>query len=67
MKTKNTMSLWDAKINSSKLEAIIIAIQSYLRKPKKNLTLHLKEKEKEQQNLKLVKGKRIIKIKVELN
>ena len=67
MKTKNTMSLWDAKINSSKREAIIIAIQSYLRKPKKYLTLHLKEKEKEQQNLKLVKGKRIIKIKVELN
>ena len=67
MKTKNTMSLWDAKINSSKREAIIIAIQSYLRKQKKNLTLHLKEKEKEQQNLKLVKGKRIIKIKVELN
>ena len=34
MKTKNTMiqNLWDAKLSSSKREAIIIAVQSYLRK-----------------------------------
>ena len=33
-KKKNTMiqNLWDTKISSSKREAIIIAIQSYLRK-----------------------------------
>ena len=52
--------------NKAVLRGKFIAIQSYLTKPKKhqigNLTLHLKQLEKEQKPLKLVRRKEIIKI-----
>ena len=55
-----TQNLWDAA--KAVLRQKFIAIQSYLRKQKKsqinNLTLHLKQLEKEEQNLKLVEGKK---------
>ena len=63
-------NLWDAA--KAILRVKFIAIQSYLRKQEKsqinNLTLHLKQLEKEeQQNLKLVGGKKIIKTRAEIN
>ena len=62
--------LWDTA--KAFLRGKFIAIQSYLRKQEKsqinNLTLHLKQLEKEeQQNLKLVGGKKIIKTRAEIN
>ena len=55
-----TQSLWDAA--KAVLRGKFIAIQSYLKKQEKseiiNLTLHLKELEKNKQNPKLVEGKK---------
>ena len=56
-----TQNLWD--IAKAVLRAKLIAIQSYLKKQEKhqidNLTLHLKQLEKEQKKLpKLVEGKK---------
>ena len=59
---KNTMTqnLWDAA--KAVLRGKFIAIQSHLKKQEKsqinNLTLHLKELEKEEQNPKLAEGKK---------
>ena len=59
---ENTMiqNLWDA--GKAVLRGMFIAIQSYLKKQEKsqinNLTLHLEELEKEEQNPKLVEGKK---------
>ena len=53
-------NLWDAA--KAVLRGKLIAIQAYLKKQEKsqinNLTLHLKELEKEEQNPKLVEGKK---------
>ena len=53
-------NLWDAA--KAVLRGKFIAIQSYLRKQEKsqinNLTLHLEELEKEEENPKLVEGKK---------
>ena len=55
-----TQNLWDAA--KVVLSRKFIAIQSYLKKQEKsqinNLTLHLEELEKEEQNPKLVEGKK---------
>ena len=63
MKTQN---LWDAA--KAVLRGKFIAIQSYLKKQEKhridNLTLHLKQLEKEQ---KISRRKEIIKIRAEIN
>ena len=59
---ENTMAqnLWDAAI--AVLRGKFIAIQAYLKKQEKsqinNLTLHLEELVKEEQNPKLVEGKK---------
>ena len=63
-------NLWDAA--KAVLTGKFIAIQSYLRKQEKsqinNLTLHLKQLEKEEQkNLKVSRKKEIIKIRAEIN
>ena len=70
--TMNTDSqnLWDAA--KAVLRGKFIAIQSYLKKQEKqqidNLTLHLKQLEKEEQkNPKISRRKEIIKIWVEIN
>ena len=60
-----TQNLWDAA--KAVLRGKLIAIQSYLKKQEKrridNLTLHLKQLEKEEQKTPtLVEGKKIIKI-----
>ena len=55
-----TQNLWDAA--KAVLIGKLIAIQSHLKKQEKsqinNLTLHLEELEKEEQNPKLVEGKK---------
>ena len=55
-----TQNLWDAA--KAILTGKFIAIQSYLKKQEtsqiNNLTLHLEELEKEEQNPKLVEGKK---------
>ena len=63
-------NLWDAA--KAVLRRKFIAIQSYLKKQEKfqinNLTLHLKELEKEEQaKLKVSRRKEIIKIRAEIN
>ena len=63
-------NLWDAA--KAVLREKFIAIQSYLKKQEKsqinNLTLHLKELEKEEQTKpKVSRRKEIIKIRVEIN
>ena len=59
-----TQNLWDAA--KAVLRVKFIAIQSYLKKHEKhrldNLTLHLKQLEKEQKNPKISRRKEIIKI-----
>ena len=66
-----TQNLWDAA--KAVLRRKFIAIQSYLKKQEKhwidNLTLHLKqlEKEEEQQQKKISRRKEIIKIWTEIN
>ena len=69
---ENTMvqNLWDAA--KAVLRGKFIAIQAYLKKQEKsqinNLTLHLKELEKEQQiKPKVSRRKEIIKIRAEIN
>ena len=69
---KNTMiqNLWDAA--KAVLRGKFIAIQSYLKKQEKsqinNLTLHIKELEKEEQTKPIVsRRKEIIKIRAEIN
>ena len=53
------------------LRGKFIAIQTYLKKEEKaeikNLNLHLKQLEKEEQSPKLAEGKKIIKIRTEIN
>ena len=65
-----TQNLWDAA--KAVLKGEIIGIQSYLRKQEKsqinNLTLHLKQLEKEEQTkAKVSKRKEIINIRAEIN
>ena len=65
-----TQNLWDAA--KAVLRRKFIAIQSYLKKEKihqiDNLTLHLKQLEKEQKkNPKISRRKEIIKIRAEIN
>ena len=64
-----TQNLWDAA--KAVLRRKFIAIQSYLKKQEKyqinNLTLHLKQSEKEEQkNTKISRRKEIIKIRSEI-
>ena len=64
------LNLWDAA--KAVLRGKFILIQSYLRKQEKsqinNLTLHLKQLEKEEQTkLKVIRRKEIIKIRAEIN
>ena len=63
-------NLWDAA--KSVLRGNFIAIQAYLKKQEKsqikNLTLHLKELEREEQTKpKVIRRKEIIKIRAEIN
>ena len=62
-------NLWDAA--KAVLRGKFIAIQAYLKKPEtsqiNNLTLHLKELEKEEQTKPKVRRKEIIKIRAEIN
>ena len=62
-------NLWDAA--KAVLRGKFIAIQAYLKKQEqsqiKNLTLHLKELEKEQTKPKVSRRKEIIKIRAEIN
>ena len=63
-------NLWDAA--KALLRGTFIAIQTYLKKPEKsqinNLTLHLKELEKEEQTKpKVSRRKQSIKIRAEIN
>ena len=62
-------NLWDA--TKAVLKGKVIAIQSYLKKQeisrKNNLTLHLRQLEKEQNNPKVSRSKGIIKIRSEIN
>ena len=65
-----TQNLWDAA--KAVLRGTFIAVQSYLKKQEKsqinNLTLHLKQLEKEEQkNPKVCRRKEIIKIRSEIN
>ena len=65
-----TQNLWDAA--KAVLRGKFIAIQSYLKKQEKsqinNLTLHLKELEKEEQTKpKVSRRKEIVKIRAEMN
>ena len=64
-----TQNLWDAA--KALLRGKFIAIQSYLKKQEKhgidNLTLHLKQLEKEQQQQKISRREEIIKIQAEIN
>ena len=65
-----TQNLWDAV--KAVLRGKFIAIQSYLKKQEKsqinNLTLHLKQLEKEEQTKpKVIRRKEIIKIRAEIN
>ena len=70
MKTQNpSQNLWNAA--RTVLSGKFIAIQSYLKKQEKskinNLTIHLKQLEKEQKNPKVSRRKEIIKIRSEIN
>ena len=64
-----TQNLWDAA--KAVLRGKFIAIQSYLKKQEKhqtdNLTLHLKQLEKEEQKIPKIRRKEIIKIQVEIS
>ena len=64
-----TQNLWDAV--KAVLRGKCIAIQSYLKKQEtsqiNNLTVHLKQLEKEQKTPKLSRRKEIIKIRSEIN
>ena len=64
-----TQNLWDSA--KSVLRGKFIAIQSHLKKQEKsqtnNLTLQLKQLEKEQRKPKLSRRKEIIKIRAEIN
>ena len=65
-----TQNLWDAA--KAVLRGKFIAIQSYLKKQEKhqidNLTLHLKQLEKEEQKIpKIKRRKEIIKIRAEIS
>ena len=65
-----TQNLWDAA--KAVLRGKFITIQSYLKKQEKhsidNLTLHLKQLEKEEQkNAKIIRRKETIKIQAEIN
>ena len=64
-----TQNLWD--VAKAVLRGKFITIQSYLKKQEttqiKNLTLHLKQLEKEQTNPKVSRRKEIIKIRSEIN
>ena len=64
-----TQNLWDAA--KAVLRGKFIAIQAYLKKEEKhqinNLTLHLKQLEKEKNNPKVSRRKEIIKIQAEIN
>ena len=64
-----TQNLWDAA--KTVLRGKLIAIQSYLKKREKsqinNLTLHLKQLEKEEQTKLKLRRKEIIKIRAEIN
>ena len=63
-----TQNFWDAA--KAVLRGKFIAIQSYLKKQEKhkidNLTLHLKQLEKEEKNPKISRRKEIIKIQTEI-
>ena len=70
MKMKTTPNLWDSV--KAVLRGRFIAIQAYLKKQEKNqinnLTLHLKQLEKEEmRNPRVSRGKEIIKIGAEIN
>ena len=64
-----TQNLWDAA--KTVLRGKFIAIQSHLKKQEKsqinNLTLHLKQLEKEQRKREVSRRKEIIKIRAEIN
>ena len=66
---KTTQNLWDSV--KAMLRGRFIAIQAYLKKQAKNqinnLTLHLKQLEKELKNTKVSRRKEIIKIRAEIN
>ena len=70
MKMKTTQNLWDTV--KAVLRGRFIAIQAYLKKQEKiqmnNLTLHLKQLEKEEmKNLRVNRRKEILKIRAEIN
>ena len=69
METKWYKNLWDAA--KAVLRGKCIVVQAYLRKQEKsqinNLTLHLKELEKEQTKPRVSRLKEIIKIRAEIN
>ena len=70
MKMKTTKNLWDTI--KAMLRGKFIAIQAYLKKQEKsqinNLTLHLKQLEKEEmENHRVSKRKEILKIRAEIN
>ena len=64
-----TQKLWDTV--KAVLRGKFIAIQAYLKKQEKsqinNLTLHLKQLEKEEMNSRVSKRKKILKIRAEIN
>ena len=66
---KTTQNLWDAA--KAVLRGKFIAIQSYLKKQEKhqidNLTLHLKQLEKENKKNPISRRKETIKIRTEIN
>ena len=70
MKMKTTQNLWDTV--KAELRGRFIAIQAYLKKQEKgkitNLTLHLKQLEKEEmKNPRVSRRKEILKIRAEIN
>ena len=70
MKTRQLKNLWDAA--KAVLRGKFIAIQPYLKKQEKhridNLSLHLKQLEKEEQkNPKISRRKEIIKVEAKIN
>ena len=70
MKMKTTQNMWDTV--KAVLRGRFIAIQAYLKKKEKsqinNLTLHLKQLEKEEmKNPRVSGGKEILKMRVEIN
>ena len=66
---KTTPNLWDTE--KAVLRGKFIAIQAYLKKQEKsqinNLTLQLKQLEKEEMNLRVSRRKGILKIRAEIN